>query len=55
MFKPAASDLRRVVPGAKIIGLAMFAGVSAHRSWPPLDFHMIVSKHEGRVMPFALR
>jgi DNA-binding NarL/FixJ family response regulator len=42
-----ASDLRRMVPGAKIIGLAMFAGEFRRTQLAAAGFDMILSKHEG--------
>jgi DNA-binding response OmpR family regulator len=42
-----ASALRRMVPGTKIIGLAMFAGEFRRTLIAAAGFDMILSKHEG--------
>jgi DNA-binding response OmpR family regulator len=42
-----ASALRRMVPSAKIIGLAMFAGEYRRTQLAAAGFDMIVSKNEG--------
>jgi len=42
-----ASALRRMVPDAKIIGLAMFAGEFRRSQLAASGFDMILSKHEG--------
>jgi DNA-binding NarL/FixJ family response regulator len=42
-----ASALRRMVPSAKIIGLAMFAGDYRRTQLAAAGFDMIVSKNEG--------
>ena len=42
-----ASALRRMVPGTKIIGLAMFAGEFRRPLLAASGFDMILSKQEG--------
>jgi DNA-binding NarL/FixJ family response regulator len=42
-----ASALREMVPGAKIIGLAMVAGEFRKSQLAAAGFDMILSKHEG--------
>ena len=42
-----ASALRRIVPGTKIIGLAMLAGEFRRTLIAAAGFDMILSKHEG--------
>ena len=42
-----ASALRRMVPGTKIIGLAMFAGEFRRTQLAAAGFDMILSKYEG--------
>lgn len=42
-----ASALRGIVPGTKIIGLAMFAGEFRKSQLAAAGFDMIVSKYEG--------
>ena len=42
-----ASALRQMVPGTKIIGLAMFAGEFRKTLIAAAGFDMILSKHEG--------
>src|SRR5712692_4441025 len=42
-----ASALRRMVPDAKIIGLAMFAGDFRRSLLAASGFDMLLSKHEG--------
>ena len=42
-----ASALRSMVPSAKIIGLALFAGEYRRTQLAAAGFHMIVSKNEG--------
>ena len=42
-----ASVLRRMVPGTKIIGLAMFAGEVRRSLVTASGFDMVLSKHDG--------
>ena len=42
-----ASALRSMVPGTKIIGLAMFAGEFRRTQLAAAGFDLILSKHEG--------